>query len=86
MAQVDIPKPVALLFALFGMERTGRWREPWFQAIRVWSEVGDVCESDSFGETVVYSIICPHTVLEVQDKTEQSFSYLCLLRVLYGID
>ncbi|KAH8096714.1 hypothetical protein BXZ70DRAFT_975122 [Cristinia sonorae] len=48
LAQVDIPKPVALLFTLFGMERTGRWREPWFRALRVWSEVGDVCESDSF--------------------------------------
>ncbi|TCD67516.1 hypothetical protein EIP91_012321 [Steccherinum ochraceum] len=48
LAQVDVPKPVALLFALFGMERTARWREPWFRALRVWSEIGDVCESDSF--------------------------------------
>ena len=50
LARVDIPKPIALLFALFRIERTGRWREPWFRALRVWSEIGDVCESDSFGE------------------------------------
>lgn len=24
--------------------------EPWFQASRVWSELGDICESESFGE------------------------------------
>ncbi|KAK7696222.1 hypothetical protein QCA50_000875 [Cerrena zonata] len=48
LAQVDIPKPVAVLFALFGVKRTGRWKDPWFRAIRVWSEINDVCESDSF--------------------------------------
>ncbi|KAI0797083.1 hypothetical protein C8Q75DRAFT_802736 [Abortiporus biennis] len=48
LAQVDVPKPVALLFALLRIERTGRWKDPWFRAIRVWSEVGDICESDSF--------------------------------------
>ncbi|CAL1700214.1 unnamed protein product [Somion occarium] len=48
LAQVDVPKPVAVLFALFGMERRGRWKDPWFRAVQVWSEVGDVCESDSF--------------------------------------
>lgn len=49
LAQVDVPKPVAVLFALFGVKRTGRWKDPWFRAIRVWSEINDVCESDSFG-------------------------------------
>lgn len=61
LAQVDIPKPVALLFTLFGVERTGRWREPWFRAIRVWSEMGDVCESDSFGEHHISFCSAGHT-------------------------
>lgn len=53
-AQLDVPKPVSVLFAIFGVERKGRWADPWFRAVRIWSEVGDVCESDSFGEHFRY--------------------------------
>lgn len=54
LARLNIPKPLSVLFALFGLERTGRWADPWFRAIRVWNEIGDVCESDSFGEYSKY--------------------------------
>jgi len=48
LVEVNIPKPVAVVLTVFGMQRHGKWRDPWFQAIRIWTEVGDVCESDSF--------------------------------------
>ncbi|KAF7975656.1 hypothetical protein HWV62_9119 [Athelia sp. TMB] len=45
MAAVDVPTPRAALGALFPFLRgDGRW----FRALRVWSEIGDVCESESF--------------------------------------
>ncbi|KAI0082500.1 hypothetical protein K474DRAFT_1703004 [Panus rudis PR-1116 ss-1] len=47
-AQIDIPKPVAVLYAILRMQRTGRWSDPWFRALQVWSEVDDVSETDSF--------------------------------------
>ncbi|KAF7967992.1 hypothetical protein HWV62_32405 [Athelia sp. TMB] len=45
LATVDVPTPRAALGALFPFLRgDGRW----FRALRVWSEIGDVCESESF--------------------------------------
>ncbi len=50
LAQIDVPRPVAVLHALLGMKMEYAWRQPWFRALQVWSEVEDVCESESFGE------------------------------------
>lgn len=71
LARLDIPKPKSVLFALFGVERTGRWADPWFRAISVWSEVGDVCESDSFGELLEYSTITGRIALAWDDNMEE---------------
>ena len=53
LCYVDVPKPLAMLCILFRLkqpEPTTAGSEPWFQGLRVWTEIGDVCESESFGE------------------------------------
>ena len=50
LAQLDIPRPVALLQSLFGISRDGGFRDSWFKAMSMWNEVTDVSESESYGE------------------------------------
>ena len=50
LSQVDVPRPLAVLYALFGMKKETLWTNPWFKALRVWNEMGDICESESVGE------------------------------------
>ena len=50
LSQVDVPRPLAVLCALFGIKRESIWTDPWFRALRVWNEMGDICESESVGK------------------------------------
>ncbi|KZT42920.1 hypothetical protein SISSUDRAFT_795563 [Sistotremastrum suecicum HHB10207 ss-3] len=48
MGSLDVPRPFTMLL--------GRWRgkgqsAAWFKALRIWSELGEVCESESFDGT-----------------------------------
>ncbi|KZW04144.1 hypothetical protein EXIGLDRAFT_758444 [Exidia glandulosa HHB12029] len=58
LAELDVPRPKAMLATLFG--KRSEAGEPWFQASRVWSELGDICESESFDDNRI-SII-EHTI------------------------
>nr|GAT46502.1 predicted protein [Mycena chlorophos] len=54
LSAIDVPRPVALLCTLLRLKppQTGflarRINEPLFQALRVWTDIGDVCENESF--------------------------------------
>ena len=48
LAQFDVPRPLAVLYALLGFKQENI--QSWFRLLRVWSESGDICESESFGE------------------------------------
>ncbi|KAF7332671.1 hypothetical protein MKEN_00150000 [Mycena kentingensis (nom. inval.)] len=54
LSAIDVPRPIALLCTLFRLEPPqggllGRnINEPLFQALRVWTDVGDICENESF--------------------------------------
>lgn len=50
LSRLDVPRPNAVLYALLGFKTDHLWSDPWFHALKVWSEIGDVCESESFGE------------------------------------
>lgn len=47
LCYVDVPKPLAMLYTLFRL--TPPEDSAWFQGLRVWTEIGDICESESFG-------------------------------------
>ncbi|KAA1466558.1 hypothetical protein DENSPDRAFT_925949 [Dentipellis sp. KUC8613] len=47
LSKVDAPKPLSLLRHILGLGRADS--EPWFQVVRMWTEIGEVCESESFG-------------------------------------
>lgn len=54
LCYVDVPKPLAMLYILLrlkppDMPRTSSGSDSWFQGLRVWTEIGDICESESFG-------------------------------------
>ncbi|KAH9077059.1 hypothetical protein EDB83DRAFT_2217615 [Lactarius deliciosus] len=46
LAELDAPKPTSLLRSLWAHSPAGR--ESWFQISRMWTEVDDVCENESF--------------------------------------
>lgn len=48
LANVNVPKPSALLYRLLGIPIEG-WNPTLFQAVSMWHEISDVCESESFG-------------------------------------
>jgi len=48
LSEFDIPKPIAILHALFRLDRSDKLCEPWFRALEVWTEVDEVLENDSF--------------------------------------
>ena len=51
LSELDAPKPTSLLRNLLGLARIPTDRESWFQVSRMWTEVDDVCENESFGES-----------------------------------
>ncbi|KAK7062293.1 hypothetical protein R3P38DRAFT_3492295 [Favolaschia claudopus] len=54
LSVIDVPRPVALICTLFRLQppRAGflarNIDDPLFQALRVWTEIGDICENESF--------------------------------------
>jgi len=60
LSELDAPKPTSLLRNLLGLARIPTDRESWFQISRMWTEVDDVCENESFGESATgCSPMCP---------------------------
>jgi hypothetical protein len=48
LSELDAPKPTSLLRNLLGLARIPTDRESWFQISRMWTEIDDVCENESF--------------------------------------
>jgi len=53
LCYVDIPKPLAMLYILLRLKPpdkpgTSASSDSWFQGLRVWTEIGEICESESF--------------------------------------
>lgn len=56
LSAIDVPKPLAMLYTLFGVRKRAYDArdmdprdDPLFRALRVWTEMGDISESESFG-------------------------------------
>lgn len=52
LSSVDIPRPLAMFCTLFGLRIPQGLQDagPLFRGMRVWTEIGDICENESFGE------------------------------------
>ncbi|KAJ6560275.1 hypothetical protein B0H19DRAFT_945387 [Mycena capillaripes] len=54
LSVIDVPRPIALVCTLFRLQppRVGflarNFDDPLFHALRVWTEIGDICENESF--------------------------------------
>ncbi|KAJ7688680.1 hypothetical protein B0H17DRAFT_872825, partial [Mycena rosella] len=54
LSAIDVPRPIAMFCTLFRLQppRAGflarNFDDPLFQALRVWTEIGDLCENESF--------------------------------------
>ncbi|KAJ7094420.1 hypothetical protein C8R44DRAFT_645435 [Mycena epipterygia] len=54
LSAIDVPRPIAMFCTLFRLAppRAGflarNFDDPLFQALRVWTEIGDLCENESF--------------------------------------
>ncbi|KAJ7462040.1 hypothetical protein FB451DRAFT_1043886 [Mycena latifolia] len=54
LSAIDVPRPIAMFCTLFRLQppRAGflarNLDDPLFQALRVWTEIGDLCENESF--------------------------------------
>jgi hypothetical protein len=52
MSSVDIPRPVAVISTLFRLRSLDTLLDnPLFHAVQVWTDVTDISESESFGES-----------------------------------
>lgn len=49
VSDIGVPRPRALLATLFG-RRGNQEEENWFEALKCWSEIGDIAESEGWGE------------------------------------
>jgi len=49
VSDIGVPRPRALLATLFG-RRGNPEEERWFEALKCWSEIGDIAESEGWGE------------------------------------
>lgn len=60
VSDIGVPRPRALLATLFGFGRGGnRDEDKWFEALKCWSEIGDIAESEGWGESRLHMIRCP---------------------------
>ena len=50
LSTVDIPRPLAVIYTLFRLSPPERLNNPLFRALRVWTDIGDISESESFGK------------------------------------
>jgi len=66
LSELDAPNPTSLLRSLLGLARIPADRESWFQISRMWTEVDDVCENESFGE----SALTPFRCLTLDSQTD----------------
>jgi len=49
LSSIDVPRPLALIFTLFGLQPPkSEVHASLFQALRVWNEIGDICECEMF--------------------------------------
>lgn len=50
LSTVDIPRPLAMFCTLFGLRLPPSLHDagPLFRGLRVWTEIGDICENESF--------------------------------------
>lgn len=77
---VDVPRPLAVLNTLFrlnhqsdlmGTHEWGDGSEPWFQGLRVWTEIGEITESESFGRSTLNCSLVRSLMWRVQMDTEE---------------
>ena len=54
LSSLDVPKPGAVLCTLFRLSANHRWRDAWFRGVRMWNEINDISECESFGEAPVF--------------------------------
>ena len=57
LGSLDVPKPGAVLCTLFRLSADHKWRDAWFRGVRMWNEINDISECESFGEHPV--AVCP---------------------------
>ncbi|KAJ7584363.1 hypothetical protein C8J56DRAFT_789541 [Mycena floridula] len=48
---VDVPRPLAVFYTLFRLKLPRYMNNPLFQALRVWNDIGEISESESFDGT-----------------------------------
>ncbi|KAJ6615605.1 hypothetical protein B0H10DRAFT_1801126 [Mycena sp. CBHHK59/15] len=68
LSAIDVPRPIAMFCTLFRLQppRGGflarNFDDPLFQALRVWTEIGDLCENESFAPDGHRKTIVEHTL------------------------
>ncbi|KAJ3819724.1 hypothetical protein F5880DRAFT_1489235 [Lentinula raphanica] len=48
LSVVDVPRPLAVVYSFFRLQVPDYLSSPWIRALRAWTEIDDICESESF--------------------------------------
>ncbi|KAI3610786.1 hypothetical protein WG66_006838 [Moniliophthora roreri] len=48
LSNIDIPRPLAVIYTLFGLELPSYINKPLFHALKAWTDIGDISETEGF--------------------------------------
>lgn len=46
---VNVPRPLAVIYSFFRLRVPDHLHSPWIHALRAWTDIDDISESESFG-------------------------------------
>lgn len=49
---VNVPRPLAVIYSFFRLQVPDYLSSPWIHALRAWTEIDDINESESFGNYI----------------------------------
>ena len=81
--EVDMPRPLMLLSRVFGRKTAPR--DPWFPVLRIWSEVGDICDAESFGASRACACVLSLNTVSVDGHRRSIVEHTIHVLVLPGL-
>ncbi|KAJ4479002.1 hypothetical protein J3R30DRAFT_3473246 [Lentinula aciculospora] len=48
LSVINVPRPLAVIYSFFRLQVPDNLSSPWIHALRAWTEIDDICESESF--------------------------------------
>ena len=71
---IDVPRPANTFRAIVGKYPMGDDNEPWFRFLRMWSEIDDISETESFGIYPFLFLKPSHELIQLSRRSKKKSS------------